>query len=146
VSETLIERIRRHAKDNPDVAIEIYPGDVLELIDNAKAERARLAAALAEYADKNNWTSETTVYYENPNGSEGQYDIDLGERCIWKGEYEEGYAQAEEDLTPASRAAGELYRALWTVYEAANSTDVAPSETLEAAIDAVEAARKELGK
>jgi hypothetical protein len=39
MSETLLERLKRHQEFMPDVAMEVYPGDVLELIEQANNER-----------------------------------------------------------------------------------------------------------
>jgi hypothetical protein len=43
MSESLEQRLRRHAKDNPDKLVSFYPGDVLELLDaRASAPDAEL--------------------------------------------------------------------------------------------------------
>lgn len=53
MSETLLERLKRHNELMPDVSVEFYPGDVLELIgqantgrDEARARAAELEAAI----------------------------------------------------------------------------------------------------
>ena len=38
MSETLEERLRRNAKDDPDSMVKVYPGDVIELLDAARSD------------------------------------------------------------------------------------------------------------
>jgi hypothetical protein len=38
MSETLEERLRRNAVDDPDSMVKVYPGDIVELLDMVKAD------------------------------------------------------------------------------------------------------------
>jgi hypothetical protein len=77
-----------------------------ERIAALEAQNQRLREALEQYADKKNWNTSATVYFENPDGSEGEYEAEINEPIVWNGDGD-GYFTAKAALRVPDGAAGD---------------------------------------
>lgn len=72
-----------------------YTDDTVELYLRQYRRNSELREVLECYADPAMWTSDVTIYYDNADGSEGEFTTDLGIRTVWNGDGE-GFESAQE--------------------------------------------------